>query len=186
MPQERFAEVATEAILSLPQDLKAALRVVEDADVDDASRVAVAGAILHVLSNANAIPGTRGVLAHVGNVIVLRLVLERAIKASPEAMAAHQEDSPELFGPLPGQLEATRSYLTDLIGVLDKVADGVVKLSHQGHSAEQCARDMDESTWLYEAVQEAIVERLELDEDEVAREMKQVDTILPHLRSRMS
>jgi uncharacterized membrane protein YkvA (DUF1232 family) len=184
MSRERFVEWVREAILSLPQDMKAVLRIVEDPEVDDASREAVAGALLHALSASNAIPGARGMLGFVDDVLVLRLVLERAEKANPEAFARHREESPELFVSHDEGLEATRAYLGDLIKVLEKAADNVAKLSHQGHSAKQCVHDTEVSNWLYDAVQEAIVEQFEFDEDEVFRETKQIDTILPHLKSR--
>ena len=40
--------------------------------------------------------------------------------------------------------------------------------------------------WLYDAVHEAIVTGLELDEEDVARETRNVDRILPHLQSRVA
>lgn len=186
MAQEQFVDTAAEMIVSMPQDLKATLRIVEDQDVSEEGRVLVSGAILHALSNANAIPGMRGILAHVGDALVLRLALERAEKGSPEAFAGHREDSPELFAPLNDQLTAARAFLGDLIGVLETAVDGVTKINHQGYTAKQCAVDDEAGRWLYDAVNEAIVEQLEFDEDEVHREARQVEQILPHLRSRLA
>ena len=97
--------------MSLPQDMKAILRIVEDPDLADEHRTLAAGALLHVLSGQNAIPGMRGMLAYVDDVIVLRLVLERLEKAAPEVMAQHREDSPELMEPLERQMQAVRAYL---------------------------------------------------------------------------
>jgi uncharacterized membrane protein YkvA (DUF1232 family) len=186
MAAQQFAEFISEAILSLPQDLKAVLRIVEDPDIDDAGRQAAAGALIHVLSASNAIPGMRGILAYVDDVLVLRLIMERLSKTSPEAMARHREESPELLADLDGQLAIARRYLGELMSVLDAAADGVSKLNHQGHTAAECAADTDGTNWLYDAVHAAIVEELEFDEDEVQREAKGVDKILPHLRSRIA
>ena len=61
-------------MLTLPQDCKAVLRLAEDPDLDDDSRVLACGALLHVLSGANAIPGVKGTLAFADDVIVLRLI----------------------------------------------------------------------------------------------------------------
>src|SRR5690606_11577192 len=127
-----------------------------DPDIDDAGRVAAAGALMHVLSASNAIPGMRGILAYVDDVLVLRLVLERLSKSSPEAMARHREESPELLSELDQQLAVTRAYLGDLITVLDQAADGVSKLQHQGHQPQQCVHDTDGGTWLYDAVHAAL------------------------------
>jgi len=185
MSRERFQEVVSEAIVSLPQDMKAVLRIAEDPEVDDDGRALAAGALMHALSSSNAIPGVRGILSYAGDALVLRLALERIEKSNPDAMARHREESPELFGPLDDQLAASREYLGELIQVLDKAVDGLVKINHHGHTPKECIGDTDGSTWLYDTVQEAIVEELEFDEDEVAREARNVDRILPQLRTRV-
>lgn len=184
MSRERFVEWVTEAILQLPSDMKAMLRIVEDPELSDESRVAAAGALLHVLSQHNSIPGTRGVLSYVGHVLVMRLVLERIRKDCPDAMARHAEESPELLGQLDEELGVTREYLGDSVRVLEKAAENVSKLKHEGHSAKECVFDTEASNWLYDTVQEAIVEQLEFDEDEVARETKRIDSIKPSLETR--
>lgn len=185
MAQSDFEEVVREAILSLPQDLKAMLRIVEDPDLDDDHRTLAAGALLHVLSASNAIPGMRGLLAYVDDVIVLRLVLERLSREQPEVMERHRQDSPDLLEPLGEQMAAVRAYLGELITVLEKATDALPKLTHQGHSAEQCAHDDGASTWLYDAVHEALVNELDFDEDDVARAVKSVDQIVRPLQQRM-
>lgn len=184
MSSERFAEMVEEAILSLPQDLKAVLRVLEDPELTDEARVLIAGALLHLLSGQNAIPGQRGILGLVDDVLVIRLVLELVEKTNEEAIAQHREDSPELFGTMDEFLSVTRDYLGDLIKVLEGAAKHVAKLNHQGHTAIQCASDDENGTWLYDAVHEAIVEELELDDDEVHRQLKRLSQILPALKSR--
>lgn len=155
------------------------LRIVEDPDVDDESRVSGAGALLHVLSTSNDIPGLRGVLAYVDDVLVLRLVLERMEQASPDAMKKHREEFPELLEPLAEQLRVAREYLGERVGMLEKATDGVAKLSHHGHPARHCVFDRDGSDWLYETIHEALVDALEFDEDEVARAVKTLPQVLP-------
>lgn len=174
-----------EAILSLPQDLKTVLRVLEDPDLEDEHRVLIAGALLHVLSSSNAIPGMRGTLAYVDDVIVLRLALERLQNEAPELMGQQADDSPELFEPLGEQLNAIRAYLGELLVVLDRAVDGLPKLSHQGRSAKQCAEDPDTGAWLYDAVQEAIISGLEFDEDEVVRALRGIEQIKRPLEQRV-
>jgi uncharacterized membrane protein YkvA (DUF1232 family) len=185
MSREQFEQAMSEAIMSLPQDLKAMLRIVEDPDLEDEHRTLVAGALVHVLSGANAIPGMRGILAYVDDVIVLRLVLERLSREAPDVMARHKKDSPELLEPLEGQMETVREYLGDLLTVLDKATDQLPKLTHEGHSAVQCAREHEASTWLYEAVHAALTTELDFDEAAVARAMKSVDQIKRPLQQRM-
>ncbi|MCB9709088.1 MAG: hypothetical protein H6714_09905 [Myxococcales bacterium] len=184
MTKTEFAEVIREAILSLPQDCKVCLRFVEDPELDDVHRVAAAGALLHVLSGANVIPGMRGVLSYVDDVLVMRLVLARIILAVPDVVGRHGTEFPEILGGMNGQLDVAKQYLGDLIRVLDHAADGVGKLSYHGHAASDCVQDPEENTWLYDTVQEAIVDRFDFDEEEVARAVKQIEQVMPPLQQR--
>ncbi len=185
--RNKFVELMTEAVVLLPQDLKALLRLVEDQDIDDESRVAIAGSILHVLSAGNAIPGVRGILQHVGDVLVIRLVLARVReKSSDDVLAKHVRDSPELLEPLDEQLETAREFLGDNIEVLQSVANSVSSLNHKGHSAKKCVFDTESENWLYDEVHEAIVEQFEFDQEDVDREMKNVDRIIAPLASRVT
>ena len=185
MTRERFPEALREAMLSLPQDCKAVVRLAEDPDLDDESRVLACGAILHVLSGANAIPGVKGTLAFADDVIVLRLAVERIEKASPDIVKAHREDDRETYDAMDAQLDAIREALGDLMSVLDRAVDGLPKLQFEGHSAVECARDEEGTTWLYDSVHEAIVERLELKELDVARAVKSANDIKTYLRQRV-
>ncbi|MGE0790667.1 MAG: hypothetical protein AB7S26_33645 [Sandaracinaceae bacterium] len=182
---QRFADAMRDAIVSLPQDMKAMLRIVEDPDLGDADRVLAAGALIHVLSAHNAIPGVRGLLAYVDDAIILRLVLERIEASEPELIAAHRADSPELFAPLAAQMDAVRAYLGERLAVLDKACDGLAEMSHQGHGAVECASTEEGTTWLYDAVHEALIRELEFDEDDVTRALKEVDKIIRPLDQRL-
>ncbi len=185
MTLDRFASALQAGMLSLPQDMKAMLRIAEDPDLDETSRVLACGALLHVLSGANAIPGVKGTLGFADDVLVLRLTVDRIEKKSPDVIKSHREDAPEIFEPMSEQLEAAREYLGERIGVLDRVLDGLPKITFEGHNASQCARDQVEQTWLYDSVHEAIVERLELNEDDVARAVKSASDIQTKLDQRI-
>jgi len=184
MSRDQFASFVQDAILSLPQDMKTILRIVEDPDIDDRCRVAAAGALLHVLSGANAIPGLRGVLAYADDAIVLRLVLEQILKDANESMDGHRADTPDLFGTLDEHLALVRSYLGAGAERLEHAAKHVSQLSHQGHSAQSCVTEPEGGTWLYDTVQEALVDELEFDEDEVHRACKGVEQIVTQLKQR--
>jgi len=172
-------------MLSLPQDCKAMLRLAEDPELDDASRVLVCGALLHLLSGTNAIPGAKGVLAFADDVIVLRLVVDRINHASPEVARAHREDDPDVYDAMAEQLAATRAELGDLMVVLDRAVDQLPKLQFEGHDPTGCAHDEESSTWLYDSVHEAIVERLELNEEAVNRAVKSAGELKTYLKQRL-
>jgi uncharacterized membrane protein YkvA (DUF1232 family) len=186
MSRERFIELMTPALIRFGQDLKSLLRIVEDPEIDDQSRVAAAGALLHVISSTGAIPGVRGVLRYLGDALVIRLVLNDVRKRSPEAFQKHLEESPEMFEPLSEELEVTRAYLGDRVDVLEKVVAKFPTLNHQGHQAAACVDNPESSTWLYDAVHEALIDEIDFDEEDVVRELKQVDQILTPLDSRIN
>jgi uncharacterized membrane protein YkvA (DUF1232 family) len=186
MTAATFEELIGEGIVRLPQDLKSMMRIVEDPDLDDDGRALAAGAVLHVLSGHNAIPGMRGVLAYVDDVIVLRLALERLVKRAPDVMDEHRDHDPELLEDLEADMGLVRGYLGELTTVLERAADGLVELTWHGHTAKECARDPDATTWLYETVLEALVDDLDFDEDEVQRKTRNLARIKTPLEQRMA
>ncbi|MGB5812964.1 MAG: hypothetical protein WBG86_20695 [Polyangiales bacterium] len=185
MSRERFVELMTPALSRFSQDVKTVLRIVEDPDFDDESRVVGAGCLLHVMSTSGAIPGVRGVLRHLGDVLVIRLTLDRIRAKSPEAFERHATAAPEVLGVLSDELDSMRAYLGDRVSVLDRVVDKFPKLNHQGHQAKACVTDPDSVNWLYEAVHEALIDEIDFGDDDVVREMKHVDQILEPLAARV-
>ena len=185
MSRDRFEELMSEAVIGLPHNLKNVLRIVEDPEVDDESRTTLAGALLHVLSQSVAIPGVRGTLQHVGSALVIALALEKAREKSPEPLGAHAETMPELLAPLDEQLEVARAFLGEGMALLDDVAAKLHEQDFQGHAAPQCVGDTESSNWLYEAVHEALIETVEIDDDEVVREIKDSPRIKKNLMARV-
>ena len=185
MTRERFIDLMTPALIRFGQDLKSVRRIVEDPEFDDASRGAAAGALMHVMSSTGAIPGVRGVLRHLGDVLVMRLVLRDTRERSPETFQKLVEHAPEMLEPLSDELEAMQAYLGDRVSVLEKTVEKFATLNHQGHQAEACVEDPESATWLYDAVHAALIDEIEFDDEDVVRALKQVDRILAPLASRV-
>jgi len=186
MSRERFVELMTPALIRFSQDLKSFLRIVEDPEIDDESRVAAAGGLLHVIFSTGAVPRVRGVLRYLIDVLLMRLVLNEVRERSPDGFEKHLLKSPEMLEPLSDELDAMRAYLGDRVTVLEKVAKKFPSLSQQGHQAADCVDDAESSTWLYDAVHEALIDQIDFDEEDVMRELKQVDRILGPLDSLVS
>ncbi len=179
-------EWARGAIVSLPQSLKAALRVAEDQDIPDEARALVAGAIVHWLSRTNTIPGVRGgALAYVDDVLILLLALEHLVKLAPEALPRVRADAPELFETLESDLALVRANLGPGMAVLEQALPKVVRLKHLGRTAQQCVKDESAATMLYEAVQAALVD-MDLEPETVGRELRELDALVDELRKRAS
>ncbi len=185
MSRERFVDLMTPALTRFAQDLKSVLRIVEDPDIDDPSRIAAAGSLMHVISSSVAIPGVRGVLRYLGDALVIRLMLAGVRERSPEAFEKHVEQAPEMLEPLADELEAMNAYLGDRVAVLQGVVDKFASVNHQGHHAAACVEDPESATWLYDAVHEALINEIEFDDEDVVRELKQVDRVLAPLASRL-
>lgn len=185
MSSERFIELMTPTLTRFGEDLKSVLRMVEDPEIDDQSRTALAGALMHVMSSSSTIPGVRGVLHHLGDVLCLRLVFEQVRERSKEAFEGHAKQAPEMLGTLQEELDAAREYLGERLQVIQRAVDKFPKLNHQGHSSASCVADTEASTWLYDTVHEWLIDGLEFDETDVARELKHVDDILPGLEARL-
>lgn len=182
MSRERFVEFLKEAIIMLPQHVKGTLRLSEDPDIPDEGRRLAAGSLLHWLSGTNTIPGARGnILSYVDDVLVLRLAYERIAKLAPESMAGHRANAPELFAALDEELALMREYLGDGLQVIEKGLERLSQLKHLGRTAEQCVRDEESATMLYEEVQTALVD-LDLEEEEVARALKSIDPLIASLK----
>lgn len=183
MSREQFHEFVRAAIVSLPQHVKAMLRMADDPDIPDEGRVLAAGAILHWLSGSNTIPGvSSGVLACLDDVLMLRLVHERLEAIAPEVVARHRADSPDVFASVAEDLALVRAQLGDGMGILARSLERLGKLKHRGRTAAQCVTDEAASTDLYDEAQSALVD-LDLDEETVARGLKGLDAIIENLRT---
>lgn len=179
-----FTDFLRAAIVSLPQHLQGALRLMDDPNIPDEGRIMAAGAVQHWLSGSNTIPGVRaGVLSYVDDVIVLRLAYARIQAIAPDAMAKHSADWPELFGHIGDEEKLVRDTLGQSVAVFDKVIDKLGQLKHHGRSASQCVADEEAATMLYDEVIAALVD-LELEEEAISRALKQLGPVLDGLRQR--
>jgi hypothetical protein len=91
-----------------------------------------------------------------------------------------------MFAPLSDELDAMRAYLGNRVTVFEQVAKKFPTLNQQGHEAAHCIADPEASTWLYDAVHEALIDEIDFDEEDVIRELKQVDQIMAPLAARVA
>lgn len=184
MSREQFLEVVRLAILSLPSSLKTILRIAEDPEFTDEGRGLAVGALLHWLSAANTVPGIRGLLSYVDDVLIMRLALEKLEETDTEVIRRYREDAPELFGSLAEDLKIIRHHLGPAVRVLESATATIQKIKYKGYSVEQFILDDLLGNLLYEEVQSSLIE-LDLEEEEVARILnKGIDSIISTLRKR--
>jgi len=183
MSREGFVEAVREGLVLLPQHIKLLLRVYDDPDVPESGRVLASGSLVHWLAGANTIPGVRGILAYVDDLLLMRLALARLDALAPEALARHREDSPEVLDGLDAQVSLIRVRLGAAVAVFEAALDRIGDFKHMGRTATECVLDGDAGTMLYEEVQAALV-NLDLDEAAVVRALKGLDGALEGLQRR--
>jgi uncharacterized membrane protein YkvA (DUF1232 family) len=184
MSRDSFVQFVREALLTMPQTLKAMLRIVEDSEVSDEGRALAAGALIHWLSSAKTIPGVSGILGYVDDVLLIELVFGRLESIVPDAVSRHLADLPEGFFSPSESIEVMRDYLGPAIAVFEKAADEVGKLKYKGRTIDQYIGDEQASDRLYHEVQSALVE-LDVEEAEVLQAVKGLDAIFETIRRRV-
>jgi uncharacterized membrane protein YkvA (DUF1232 family) len=186
MLRDQFLTFIRGAIVALPQNLKAALRVAEDPDISDEGRALVAGAVVHWLSRTNTIPGVRGgALAYVDDALVLMLAVERAKSLATDNAERLEQHAPELCETLVADLELVRKHLGPGMSVLEQALERVTRLKHMGRTAQQCVKEESAATMLYEELQAALVD-FDPAPETVARELKDLDAVVEELRKKAS
>ncbi len=183
MSREAFDAAVREGLVLLPQHIKLLMRICDDPDVPEVGRVLATGSLVHWLAGANTIPGVRGVLAYVDDLLLMRLALGRLDALAPDALSRHRDDSPEVLEGLEDHVSLIRGRLGGGAAVFEAVLDRIGELKHMGRTATECAFDGDAGTMLYEEVQAALV-NLDLDESTVVRELKGLDRALDGLQRR--
>ena len=183
MSRDSFVQLVRESLLTLPQSLKAMLRIVEDPDVPDEGRVLAGGVLVHWLSSAKTIPGVSGVLSYVDDVLLISLALERLKALAPEVVTPHLADLPEILASPGDATGVIRGYLGPVVSVLEKVAAELGALKYKGRTVEQYVRDEQAANRLYQEVQSALVE-LDIEESEVLPALRGLDAIFETLRRR--
>jgi uncharacterized membrane protein YkvA (DUF1232 family) len=184
MSRDSFVQLVREALLTMPQTLKAILRIVEDSEVPDQGRALAAGALVHWLSRTKTIPGVSGVLAYVDDVLLIGIVLERLESLAPEVIARYLSDLPEPLVSPTKAVEVMRDHLGPVLTVLDKAAAEVIKLKHKGRTIDQYIGDEQAGNRLYQDVQSALIE-LDIEESELIPALKGLDAIFEPLKRRI-
>jgi uncharacterized membrane protein YkvA (DUF1232 family) len=184
MSRDSFVLLVREALLTMPQILKAILRMVEDSEMPDQGRKLAAGALVHWLSATKTIPGVAGILGYVDDVLLIGLVLSKVESLAPEITGRYLADLPEPFVPLTKAVDVIRDYLGPVAAVLEKAVGEVTKLKHKGRTVEQYIHDDQATNRLYQDVQSALIE-LDMEESEINAALKGIDSIFESLKRRV-
>jgi len=93
------------------------------------------------------------------------------------------QHAPELCETLNEDLSQSRSYLGNAMSFVEQAISRLPKLKHLGRTAEQCVKEESSATMLYEELQSALVD-FDPSPESVARELKEIDSVVEDLRKK--
>lgn len=185
MSAREFGDAMSRCVASYGRDLKDSFFVVDDGELDEDMRILGAGAIFYGLAAGDLLPDTLGPLGLVDDVLVLRIALERICAANPERAKVYATERPELFENLAADLATARAFLGELFELFDERVDTCRAIEFKGKTPAICVTDADDNRWLYDEVMEAQL-HMPSDDDEIARHMRKIDTVMPRLKQRLA
>ena len=185
MPDQDAIAVVRARVSSIHADLKALFAVVDDPELSDELRALAAAAIFYNLNPSNLLPhNTGGVLGFADDVIAIRCALDEVRKQTPERAKKHAEAAPESWESLEHEIAVLSELLGDLWAPFQDAWRAVGAQEWRGHRAAACVTNTEESTWLYEAVEEEMANR-DIDDQAVVREVQKAP-LLSKLGARLS
>lgn len=182
--KQEFVEFLSRSISEIPQDVKILFEMLDDAEFSNEARIRVAGAMLYLLAPGDLIPDTFGLLGHADDSLILRLTMAATLKDAPERAEHYQGRYPEVFDTMEQDFAVCLGYLGEIFPWMEKHLEKLHKLEFKGKKAPIFIEDIEEGSWLYDEINEDLLD-LEFDDDELNREMRRINRILPVLREKM-
>lgn len=182
--KDEFIAFMTRGISEMSHDVKVLLDMFDDPEFEDETRLRAGGALLYLVAPGDLIPDTFGLLGQVDDALVMRMTMEYALKKKPERREHYLERYPEIFETIEEDLQTAANYLGEVYPWLDKWLDRLLKIEFKGKRADSLLDDVDSGSWLYDELNEALLD-LEFDDDDLNREMRRIDKILPVIQEKM-
>lgn len=182
--KDEFSGFLFRSIVELPQDVKIMFEMLDDTNFSDSTRLRAAGALLYLLAPGDLIPDTFGLLGHADDSLVLRMTMDLILRLEPERAEVYRTRFPEVFDTLEADLAAASRFLGDAYTWFVQYLEKLGAIEFKGKKAQVFIDDVDASSWLYGEVSEALLD-LEIDEDELNRELRKVDRILTVMKEKM-
>jgi hypothetical protein len=89
-----------------------------------------------------------------------------------------------VFDTLDQDLETASAYLGEMFSWMEGWLDKLEAVEFKGKRGPAITANVEEGLWLYDEVNEALLD-LDFDEDELKRELRHIDRILPVIREKM-
>lgn len=182
--KEEFVAFLARSVSEIPQDVKVMFEMLDDAELGDECRVRAAGALLYLLAPGDLVPDSFGLLGNVDDSLVFRMTMAATLEDVPDRAEHYKTRYPEVFATLEQDLAVVAGYLGDLYPWLASRVGVLRDIEYKGKKAAGFPDDVEEGSWLYDEVNEAMLD-FDADEDELSRCLRKVDDIVPIMRQKM-
>jgi uncharacterized membrane protein YkvA (DUF1232 family) len=182
--KDEFSGFLFRSIIEIPQDVKVIFEMLDDTNFSDRTQLRAAGSLLYLLAPGDLIPDTFGLLGHADDSLVLRITMARILRQEPDRAAHYRARYPEVFDTLDADLATAAGYLGEAYPWLEQHLDRLETIEFKGKKPQMILDDVEVGSWLYDEINEAMLD-LEIDEDELGRELRKVDRILTVLQEKM-
>lgn len=182
--KERFVQIMTDWLISLPHDLKLLYEAASDENLDRKDRELAVGAIIFTVSpNDTVSADPQDFVRFCDDVILLRLALARIVAGGGDDAAFFRSRFDEFFGALEEELAVCRETMGDLFTWLEDKVDQLRGLEYKGKKTSAYLDDEEASEYLYEDGLGFATE-YPIDEETLRDRLKRASTIVDGVRRR--
>ncbi len=186
MASDTLQNFAVRILTTLVEDYRRLFDVADEPELDMPLRKMAAGLAAYAMSPGDILPDSMGLLGHLDDAVLFRLLLERVRKEAPEVAAAQAARNPDIWEPLEADLAAWREFVGDDVyaWMYERIKE-FPALVHKGRPVGGLDLDSDESAWIRDELTSSLV-RIDVKELAARREVRaKIDGLLPRLRQRM-
>lgn len=184
--KEKIVNVLVENIETMNDDIKILFTLLDDADIEDNLRELAAGSLIYFLSPGDIIPDTFGnILSMFDDILISKIVTLEILENSKEKGDFYKSTYADQYNKMNSEIGLIKDYLGEEIfnyfkGRLRKLP----QISFKGKKAKIFLRDMEAATWLYDEVNEALLDK-DFATDEIRRDAQKVDKLIPILKNKV-
>lgn len=146
--ERSFLDTVSQALISLPFDLKVLLEAVADADLEHPVREMAAATVVHIISPKDG--NVDAPVRHLEDAILLRLALSKIAAEGGEGAGAFRDRFADNYANLDAELSIFRQVLGDVVDWLDSRWAGMQKVLYARKKISMFVDDEEVGTFLYD------------------------------------
>ena len=185
--KKRLEEFLYYNLNEIGDTVKLLFQFVDDADLEDDLRELSAGSLLYLLAIGDVIPDKFGTaLSYLDDIIIAKLTIYEVLKELKRRELYYKEEYKELFG----KVEKELKEIEEIFGkeILDWFRDWLKRLpniTYKGKKAGSIIKNIDFAYWLYDEVNEKLLDIEEVSPQIIKQELLKIDKVLSHLKEKI-